>query len=704
MSQVIQTVPDTAVGNPSETTSKKLIYAVAEQVEKVSYLNRPFEGSEYALVVVHSLEQLNERMLQHTPTALIVDADMLARFSDKQVKAKVPVIVVSGNDDFETRMAAVRINSDAFLCHPVDAVELFRKLEELTSSAGSQAYRVLVIDDEIGTAELASIRLRQAGIKAEGLSEPTKVMHAIQNFKPDLILMDLYMPGCSGIELTRLIKQHEQYAHIPVIYLSAETDSSKQLEAVNAGGEQFLTKPVNVEEMVKVVRNCIKKSRVSEQKEAPVVRIDEVTGLNDRLQFISELQAVINDPDKYHHSILLYINLPGYIKLKGKDGRNIANAYLKHAVAKLVRTCDRKHFRLARVAEDSIGIISYGNDRQNARNIPAKVQQCLMTVSEDSKHAIKAYIGAYLIGDVKVDAQQAMYQSILACEMSQQENRDGIHIRGLDDDNQNEEEIEKSSAIIIKRAIAANNVKLIYQPIVTLGGGVQEKYEIYMRLLDSEGRELPPDRCIPVAEKYGKMADIDRMVFTNALEMLAQSRQTVKSTVFFVKVSAQTMKDKTFPNWIYGELNRRKLPGSSIVVEIREKDAAEDKMAAISFCGTMKAINCGLVLEHFGTQLNSVALLKSLPVDYVKLDGSYMVDLWRNQGNQDTVRSMTREAHKKGALVIASFVEDANSYDVLWNTGVNLLQGNFFQAPGQENSYDFSSLPRISKNTQQHDA
>jgi EAL domain-containing protein (putative c-di-GMP-specific phosphodiesterase class I) len=238
---------------------------------------------------------------------------------------------------------------------------------------------------------------------------------------------------------------------------------------------------------------------------------------------------------------------------------------------------------------------------------------------------------------------------------------------------------------------------------VTLGGGIQEKYEVYMRLLDSEGHELPPDRCIPVAEKYGKMVDIDRMVFTNALEALAQSRQTLKSTVFFIKVSAQTMQDKTFPGWLYAELNRHKLPGSSVVLEIKEKDVVDDKMAAISFCGTVKAINCGLVLEHFGTRLNSTALMKNLPVDYVKLDGSYMVDLWRNQGNQDTVRSLTREAHKKGALVIASFVEDANSYDVLWNTGVNLLQGNFFQVPGQDNSYDFTTLPRISKSARQQD-
>jgi EAL domain-containing protein (putative c-di-GMP-specific phosphodiesterase class I)/DNA-binding response OmpR family regulator len=691
MSQAPQVEPAVATAVPG----KKYVFAVSEHPEKLSYLNRALEGSNYALLLIHSLEQARTMMQERTPSALILDASVLKHGSDYQSSDRIPVLVVSDKDDFDTRIQAVRVNSDAFLCHPVDAVELQRKLDELTSSADSQAYRVLVVDDEIGVAELASVRLRQAGMKAEGLSEPEKIMDVMQAFKPDLVLMDLYMPGINGIELTRLIKQHEEFEHIPVIYLSAETDKQKQQEAVNAGADDFLTKPMDTEEMVRVVRQRIKLAAGSKEQNTAVVRTDHVTGLGDRLQFMSELQAIINDPEQYQHSVLIYVNLPGYVKLKMKDGQTIADAYIRHAAGKLHKACTSEHFKLARVAEDSIGIIAYGYERQEVKNIPARVHQCLASTSDESKHQIKGYIGAYILNDSKVEPQQAMYQAIIASEIAQQEGRQDVHVRGLNDEHFSDDELEKTTSIIIKRAIAANNVRLIYQPIVTLGGGLQEKYEVYMRLLDPEGRELAPDRCIPIAEKYNKMAEIDRMVFTHALDALATSRQKVKNTVFFIKVSAQTLKDDSFPNWLYGQLNRYKLPGSSIVLELKEQDVADSRLAAISFCGTMKALNCGLVLEHFGTRLDSAALLKALPADYIKLDGSYMVDLWRNKSNQDTVRHLTNEAHKKGALVIASFVEDSGSYDVLWNMGVNFLQGNYLQAPLQEHSYDFRVYPRI---------
>ncbi len=171
-----------------------------------------------------------------------------------QIKGRIPVVFVSASDTMSSRLGAVRANGQAFFAKPFDAAQLIDTIDRLLGLKQERpAYRVLIVEDAVSLAHLYAVTLEQAGMMACVVSKPLQMLEVMENFRPDLILMDLYMPEVSGVELARVIQQHHAYMGVPLIFLSAERDPAKQLAALGQGGDNFLTKPVAPDELVKVV-------------------------------------------------------------------------------------------------------------------------------------------------------------------------------------------------------------------------------------------------------------------------------------------------------------------------------------------------------------------------------------------------------------------------------------------------------------------
>ena len=154
-----------------------------------------------------------------------------------------PVVFLSARDDIEARLAAVRAGGDGYLIKPVGSNRLVDSLDRLTASGDAEPYRILIVDDDPSMARYVEVILRTAGMIAESVTEPMDVLESLDAFAPELILMDLYMPACSGAELAAVIRQKEDFAGIPIVYLSGELNVDKQLRAMRRGGDDFLNKP-----------------------------------------------------------------------------------------------------------------------------------------------------------------------------------------------------------------------------------------------------------------------------------------------------------------------------------------------------------------------------------------------------------------------------------------------------------------------------
>jgi diguanylate cyclase (GGDEF)-like protein len=163
------------------------------------------------------------------------------------------VIFYSDRDDFDARLKTVRAGGEAFFQLPVDAYRLAEKIDALFNERESEPYRVLIVDDDPEQVAYNSMVLARAGMLTSTATDPSQVISLLVETKPDIILMDMYMPLCTGPELAGILRQNEAFAPIPIIFLSVEKDFEKQIGAIRKGGDEFLEKPIKPEHLVSSV-------------------------------------------------------------------------------------------------------------------------------------------------------------------------------------------------------------------------------------------------------------------------------------------------------------------------------------------------------------------------------------------------------------------------------------------------------------------
>jgi len=200
--------------------------------------------------------------------------ETLTRLQDSK-ESIAPLMVCTVVDTIHSRLGAVRAGAQAYLVKPVDVADLIDALDTITQRTEAEPFRVLIIDDDVSLARHSELVLQGAGMQTQVATDPMEVLTALDEFSPELILLDLYMPECHGQEIAAVIRQDEEYAGVPIVFLSGEADKDKQLLAMELGGDDFLTKPIRASHLISSVR--IRASRFRELRSF-MVR-DSMTGL-----------------------------------------------------------------------------------------------------------------------------------------------------------------------------------------------------------------------------------------------------------------------------------------------------------------------------------------------------------------------------------------------------------------------------------------
>jgi diguanylate cyclase (GGDEF)-like protein len=254
----------TLAPSPEQTSGNggRLIYICDDEVYTLEQLASQLVCFGYETATFTEPRALYQAVLARRPAAVIMDinfpegrnagTDMMASLRT-DLDASIPTIFLSARNDFSARLAAVQAGCEAYFHKPALAIDLVATLDELTKREQPEPYRILVIDDETEIAAYHSIILQEAGMITRQLNDPASVLEVLPEFRPDMVLMDMYMPGCSGHDLAKLIRQIPDYVGLPIVFLSSETDRKKQFSAMRIGAEGFLTKPVVPEDMIAAV-------------------------------------------------------------------------------------------------------------------------------------------------------------------------------------------------------------------------------------------------------------------------------------------------------------------------------------------------------------------------------------------------------------------------------------------------------------------
>jgi diguanylate cyclase (GGDEF)-like protein len=353
---------ETVADKPAARTEKAPVYLIEDDALLASELALQLDHFGYDTQVFSSTSSVTEAVARQYPAALIVDImlpegpdaglDVLRRLQQRD-GANLPMIFVSVRDDFETRLAAARAGGDAYFVKPVEISPLVDRLDQLTRRNEQAPYRILVVDDDETLANHYSLVLRGAGMEVHTLTRPETVIKVLSDVKPELILMDVYMPTCSGLELAKLIRQQETYLSIPIVFLSSETNLEKQFLAMRMGGDDFLTKPIEDSHLVSSVTVRAERARLL----SALMVQDSLTGLLKHTMIKEQLSAELSRARRTKSNMTFaMLDIDHFKQINDRYGHMTGDRVIK-SLARLLQQRLRKSDSIGRYGGEEFAVV-----------------------------------------------------------------------------------------------------------------------------------------------------------------------------------------------------------------------------------------------------------------------------------------------------------------------------------------------------------
>ena len=208
-------------------------------------------------------------------------------------------------------------------------------------------------------------------------------------------------------------------------------------------------------------------------------------------------------------------------------------------------------------------------------------------------------------------------------------------------------------------------------------------------MMNEDNEEVSTYDFLPPAGPSETASKIDRWVILQTIKHLSAHRSKGHNTRLFLNLTAETLQDKTFLPWLSVALKAARLPGDSLIFQINESDATTYLKQAKDFSKGLKELHCKTSISRFGCALNPFNTLKHFEADYIKFDGSYTEEIQKDGDTREQLKEMVSTLHAQGKLTVVPFVENASVLSMLWQAGVNYIQGYYLQAPSAEMNYNF---------------
>jgi diguanylate cyclase (GGDEF)-like protein/PAS domain S-box-containing protein len=413
---------------------------------------------------------------------------------------------------------------------------------------------------------------------------------------------------------------------------------------------------------------------------------DSLTGLYNRQYFMTELDRVVENVRRGSNRgyALLYIDLDNFKYVNDTLG-HIAGDRVLVEVTEMLSQRNRKSDLLVRLGGDEFAILIYDAEEEHVIKA-AEAHRVLLAdyVFKYDGNVIQlgCSIGITLFGDRPTSKEELLVESDIACHIAKRSGRNQIHVFEADDKkNMTVMSEDMGWARRIKDAIDKNRFCLACQPIMELKSGEILRQEVLLRMRDEEGGLILPAGFLSSAERFGLMRAIDKWVVNNSIKYLSMQLRKNPRLHFSINLSAESVGDQTILDTITSSLIRNEVPPTALTFEITETVAIANLDAAVNFMRQLRNLGCQTALDDFGVGYSSFAYLKDLPVDYVKIDGSFVRDIHRDKLQLAMVRSMNDIAHAMGKYTIAEFVDNADCAQILKEMDVDYIQGYHIGGP-----------------------
>lgn len=551
---------------------------------------------------------------------------------------------------------------------------------------------IMIVDDDETTMEIMRAYLEDADYQNFVLVEDSsRAMEQIEEYRPDILLLDLMMPNVPGFKILQLVRDHPKLKHLPVIILTSSSDAETKLQALDRGATDFLAKPVDPSELKLRVRNTLAARAYQNQ----LAYYDALTKLPNRSLFLDRLAWFIQRAERHHDNlVLLHITLNQFKRLSTTFGPEISDQLITQ-IAERMSSCMRRSDVFGRGIPDSTELDSLfrvdGDEfsllcptmaqAEHATKLASRILKVME--SPFNANGTEVYISPS-IGIASFPADATDVTALIQCAVgaSTQTNlhgKGGFNFYSSELNSQSLERLRMEADL--RHAIEGDQLLLYYQPKVEVKSGHIIGVEALVRWQKPDGTIIFPDQFIPLAEQTGLIISLGEWVLKEACAQLARWQAQGIWLQVAVNVSAKQFNDGFLLHLVKETLQSKGINAKYLTLELTESLLMGNAEQAVETLNHLMALGPKISMDDFGTGYSSLSYLKRFPIHELKIDRSFLTDITHNPEARALVSAMIYLGHEFSLTVVAEGVENQEQLDLLTTLNCDQYQGYFFSRP-----------------------
>jgi diguanylate cyclase (GGDEF)-like protein/PAS domain S-box-containing protein len=595
------------------------------------------------------------------------------RLDGSEIEIRIISTVVEGDEDSWERV--LNIHEDITLRQQLEAQlldnqsQLEMLVEERTQELieSEQYFRTLV--------EFAPMSIHQIGLDGNLLSMNRAGLEMISVVDEQSIIGQPYMSDVSEQDKARIATHLEQ----------AYIGQSSEFDFISEGGTEFSSNFVpildvnhKVNRLMGITQDVTARNR-AQQELSYQASYDALTGLINRSEFERRVERLIESTNhsKSLHA-LCFLDLDQFKVVNDTCG-HIAGDELLRQIGKQLLSTVRSHDILARLGGDEFGLLLENcslAQAQRTANVMLEGINDFRFFWEGLEFRVGVSIGLSEINESTVNYTELFRYADAACYMAKELGRNRIHVHKPEDAELAKRHGEMQWVPRINEALEQNRFILYAQTIEPLGEKTGIHCELLLRMLDDDGSIIPPNAFLPAAERYGLIREVDAWVVNAALQLLASHPEFLQQVhLVSINLAGPSVDSTDFLDSVVASITALGIDASKICFEITETAAISNLNAAKIFISKLRSLGCQFALDDFGSGLSSFRYLKTLPVDYLKIDGMFVKDMIDDPIDYAMVKSINEIGHVMEMQTIAEFVESDAIKRKLIEIGVDCAQG-----------------------------